>query len=91
MKNNTVDPRNIEGKSDEDENINKAIREQKNGRVVNSLFLGGKNWTSLAHSRKQNKAQHKHENTRYEKRKTHIGDIREFKDYISLFYPTPCQ
>lgn len=48
MKNSTVDPRNIDGKINEDESINKWIREKKNDRVVDSLFLGGKKNEPLA-------------------------------------------
>lgn len=45
MKNNTVDPRNIYGRINEDKSINKSIREKKNCRFANNLCLGVKNGT----------------------------------------------
>lgn len=90
MKNSTVDPRNIDGKINEDESLNKWIREKKNDKVVNSLFLGGKKMNhSLAHSKKQNKRQYKYKNIQEERRKTH-PDIKEFQDNNLPFHPIPC-
>lgn len=88
MKNSTVDPRNIEGKS----NGNERINELGNRRMVEkptAYSQGEKKLNhSLAHSRMQNKMQHKHKNIR-RKEKYILMMLKNFKIILNCFTQLP--